>query len=229
MTTASMVLIAVAVTAVGLTGVRGAGAVQRPRSSQQRRLRRPVLPRPRRRSASPGDLMVAQWCEDAARSLRAGATLAAALEDATGRREAMAPSIDPILAAVRRGRSLVEALATADARVVDPASATGLALTVVRSCADLGGPAAVPLERVAATLRTRAAIADEQVAHSAQAQLSARVLTLVPIALLGLLVLTEPNVRGALATPPGYLAVILGAILNLVGWWWMQRIIGRPR
>ena len=61
----------------------------------------------------------------------------------------------------------------------------GLAFTVLRSCARFGGPAAAPLERAAATLRARDAVAAEQQAQSAQARLSARVLTLVPIALLG--------------------------------------------
>lgn len=230
MTTTSMIVVSIAVTAVGLTGIRCAGVVQPARAPAERRprrrLRRPGRPR---RSAPPSDLVVAEWCEDVARSLRAGATIAVAVEDTTGRHDAMRSPIDPILAAIRRGRSLVEAVGAADGSVLDPASATGLALTVVRSCADLGGPAAAPLERIAATLRTRAAIADEQMAHSAQAQLSARVLTLVPVALLAMLALTEPNVRGALGTPAGYVAVALGAILNVVGWRWMQRIIGGSR
>ena len=83
----------------------------------------------------------------------------------------------------------------------------GLAFTVLRSCARFGGPAAAPLERAAATLRARDAVAAEQLAQSAQARLSARVLTLVPVALLALLAITDPKVRAAVATPAG-LAVV---------------------
>ena len=100
---------------------------------------------------------------------------------------------------------------------------------MLRSCAELGGPAASPLERVAATLRGRNAIREEQLAQSAQARMSARVMTMVPVGMLALLAGTDPNVRTAIGTPPGFAAVSVGAILNVTGWWWMQRIVGRPR
>ena len=138
----------------------------------------------------------------------------------------MSPLVAPVVQQVRRGESLVGAL---DAAGVDPASAVGLAFTVLRSCARFGGPAAAPLERAAATLRARDAVAAEQRAHSAQARLSARVLTLVPIALLILLAITDGNVRAAVATPAGATVVALGGVLNAAGALWMRRIIGRPR
>ncbi len=101
--------------------------------------------------------------------------------------------------------------------------------TVLRSCARFGGPAAAPLQRAAATLRARDAVAAEQQAQSAQARLSARVLTLVPIALLVLLAFTDPKVRSALTTPAGVAVVTFGGMLNVAGALWMRRIIGRPR
>jgi tight adherence protein B len=116
-----------------------------------------------------------------------------------------------------------------DSSPVDPAGPAGLAFTVLRSSARFGGPAAIPLERAAAALRVRAAVAAEQQAQSAQAQLSARVLTLVPIALLGLLVVTDAKVRAALGTPAGLGVVVLGGLLNIGGALWMRRIIGRPK
>jgi tight adherence protein B len=100
---------------------------------------------------------------------------------------------------------------------------------VLRSCSRFGGPAATPLERAAATLRARAAVAAEQQAQSAQAQLSARVLTFVPIALLTLLAVTDGKVRAAIGTPAGLAVVVLGGLLNLAGALWMRRIIGRPK
>ena len=179
----------------------------------------------RDRTRAPSDVDVANWCDDMARALRSGSSLTGAFRDSSFEHPSMAPIVDPCAAHVARGRSLSHALHDAG----DPSSASGLALTVVRSCADLGGPAATPLERVAATLRARDAIRQEQRAHSAQAQMSARVLTLVPVGMLVLLATTDPNVRAAVGTPAGVAAVTLGAALNLGGWWWMQRIIGKPR
>jgi len=165
----------------------------------------------------------AAFCEAAARSLRAGSTLTAALTEAAGEQHGFGGAVAPVLDAVTRGRALADVLAEVD---VDPATAEGLVLGVLHSCASLGGPAAAPLERVAMTLRTRAAIAEEHAAHSAQARLSAKVLTLVPVALLVLLAVTEANVRGALATGPGFAVVVAGAALNVAGWRWMQHVIG---
>ena len=143
----------------------------------------------------------------------------------------MSRVVAPVVRRVARGDSLLAAL---DASLrpddgIDAASDAGLALTVLRSCACFGGPAATPLQRAAATLRARDAVAAEQLAQSAQARLSARVLTLVPVFLLALLAVTDPKVRATLTTPAGLALVGLGALLNLAGALWMRRIIGRPR
>ncbi len=174
----------------------------------------------------PGPDDVADWCELVARSLRSGSSLTAAVTAGATVESSMAATVEPVARFVRRGEPLVVAL---DGAGVDPASPAGLAFTVLRSCARFGGPAAIPLERAAATLRSRAAVAAEQRAQSAQAQLSARVLTLVPIALLGLLAVTDGKVRAAIGTPAGLAVVGLGALLNVVGALWMRRIIGRPK
>ena len=154
--------------------------------------------------------------------------MATATDDAP----AMAPRVTRVLEAVRRGRPLADALADL-ATDGGPSGArvppTAMAATVLRTCADLGGPAAGPLDRVAAMLRVRAAVADEQAAQSAQARLSARVLTVVPVALLGLLLVTDHRVRVAVATAAGGAAIAAGLGLNLVGWWWMRRIVAAPR
>jgi tight adherence protein B len=180
----------------------------------------------RRRTAEPRPDDVADWCELLARALRSGSSLTAAIGTAVATDSAMTPTVVPIARRVARGESLVDALDPTD---VDPVSAAGLALTVLRSCARFGGPAATPLERAAATLRAREAVLAEQQAHSAQARLSARVLTIVPLALLALLFLTDPKVRAAAATPAGIIVVSVGALLNLAGSLWMRGIIGRDR
>jgi tight adherence protein B len=179
-----------------------------------------------RRATGPGTDEVADWCELLARSLRSGSSLTAAVTAGAAAGTAMSPVVAPIVQRISRGEALVVAL---DATSVDPVSPTGLAFTVLRSCARFGGPAATPLERAAATLRARDAVAAEQQAQSAQARLSARVLTLVPIALLALLATTDGKVRAAIATPVGGAVVVLGGLLNGCGALWMRRIIGRPK
>lgn len=212
---------AVLVAGVGVSPtVRSARTSGRSGTSETRRLRLTL----RRGSVHPGANDVAAWCDHAARALRSGASLTAAIADATALQPAMSPVTGPILRRVGRGHSLLDALDIGDA-----ATAPGLALTVLRSCARFGGPAAAPLERAATTLRSRAAIAEEQLAQSAQAKLSARVLTLVPLALLAVLAATDPKVRSAITTPTGLTVVFVGAALNVTGAMWMRRIIGRPR
>lgn len=223
----SVALIAAcAAAAVLVVGVRGAAAVRRAARRPAGAQPRPAAPTDRRwRRGAPTEPQVADWCDQIARSIRSGSSLPAAVIEATAEHAAMQRCAEPIAFDLHRGRSLVDAVA----RDADPSTAVGFALGVLRTCARLGGPASAPLERAAATLRTRAAIAEEQRVQSAQARLSARVLTLVPLALLALLASAEPDVRGALATAPGGAAVAVGASLNAGGWLWMRRIIGRPR
>ena len=179
-----------------------------------------------RRTTQPGADEVADWCDVVARSLRSGSSLTAAVVAGAATDSAMSPVVAAVVHQVSRGESLVDAL---DRAAVDPASAAGLAFTVLRSCARFGGPAAAPLQRAAATLRARDAVVAEQQAQSAQARLSARVLTLVPIALLVLLASTDPKVRSALTTPAGVAVVTFGGMLNATGALWMRRVIGHPR
>lgn len=193
----------------------------------------------RRRPAASAD-DIAGWCDHLARQLRSGASLTAAVVSSGDVAATMTPSVMMVAAQVRRGASLVAAIdgvlaghgrhggSHGGSRGIDASGDVGLALTVVRTCARLGGPAAGPLQRAAATLRARAAIAAEQRAQSAQALLSARVLTLVPLALLALLVVTDPKVRATVTSSAGLALIVAGAALNGLGAWWMRRIIGRP-
>ncbi len=182
--------------------------------------------RRRRATGSPTDLDVAAWCDDLARSVRSGSSLAGAVRESDTDHPLLEAAVRPITRQIARGKSLSAAVHDS---CVEPSTALGLAFTVLRSCAELGGPAASPLERVAATLRDRDAIRQEQLSHSAQARMSARVMTLIPLGMLGLLASTDPNVRAAVGTAAGLTTVTVGAALNVAGWCWMQRIIGGPR
>jgi tight adherence protein B len=179
----------------------------------------------RRRGSRPDDDRVAEWCEQVARHVRAGSSLARAVAEGGSDVPGAGTAFDPTVRALRRGRGLADALGESD-EADDPASAVGLVLPVLSACAELGGPAAMPLERVAATLHARAAEQAERHTSSAQARLSARVLTTVPVGVLALLALLEPAVRSSLRSSAGVVCVVAGGALNVAGWCWMRRIIG---
>jgi tight adherence protein B len=166
------------------------------------------------------DADVAMWCDDAARRLRSGDSLPRAVLDSSAS-PALALHLAPMRLAVVRGASVAEAAL----RVHDATVGLGLALGVVRACAALGGPAAEPLDGVAATLRARVADSAERHAQSAQARLSATVLTVLPIGVLGVLVVIATPIRAAVATPAGIGCAVAGGALNVAGWRWMRRIV----
>jgi tight adherence protein B len=96
---------------------------------------------------------------------------------------------------------------------------------VLAACLRQGGPAAEPLDRAAGILRARAAEAGERTTQSAQARLSAQVMTALPAAMLAVLIATSASVRVAVSTPAGATALLAGAALNVAGWWWLRRLL----
>ena len=188
-------------------------------SSVQRRRRRPLVPlrTSRARPTTAGD--VATWCDRLAGAIRSGSTLTSAVRDvsppAGGQQEH-----NRIVLALDRGAPLHAAL---ESSALSPH--VELALVVLRACALNGGPSAEPIDRAAATLRARDADEADRLTQSAQARLSAIVMTVLPSTFLVVLAVTSPPVRLILHTPIGLVVVTLGGALNLIGWRWMRRLI----
>lgn len=176
----------------------------------------------RRTPGSTDPVALAAWCDALARAVRGGATLRHALCTVPPPAHT-APLIAPALLALERGASVAAALAQIESASHD----LHVVLVVIRACAEHGGPAAEPIDRAAAALRQRAALAGERRTNSAQARMSALVMTCLPGAMLGTLALTSSSVRGAVATPAGVTAIALGVALNVAGWNWMRRLIAR--
>ena len=180
---------------------------------------RTSLRRARRRTVAPE--VLAAWCDQLAHDVRSGSSLAAALR----RHDPPGPGrLHLVGERLRRGSTL------RDATGVDGGSVDERAvLLVLAACARDGGAVAQPLDRLAATLRRRAADGAERAVHSAQARASAAVMTVLPVAMLTLLLVTSAPVRSVVTTPLGAIVVALGTLANVVGWWWMRRIVrGRP-
>jgi len=158
--------------------------------------------------------------------------------------EAWAGLLDAVAAEVRSGSSLTAALAAAQRRspahgkVIQPerrlpfdtSSAPiptdeAVVVQALSAAHTLGGPMAATLHAGAALLRERAAIRAEAQAHSAQARLSARVLTAVPLVFAAWSLSTSNSFRAAALSQVGVFSAVLGCSCNLAGWWWMRRIV----
>ena len=183
-----------------------------------------ALSLPGRRRRGPSELDVAAWCQRVARSSRAGSSLSQAIADADALTPADRRPFPEVGHALQRGRALVDALPAAHA---DPSTAVGVCGPVLLACAEVGGPPATPLERVAEVLMARAAEHDERRSATAQARLSARVLTAVPVGVAAFMVVSEPTIRTTLSTPAGATCLVMGVVLNLLGRWWMSTLIRR--
>jgi tight adherence protein B len=179
---------------------------------------------PWRRRRGPSDVDVALWCQRVARSSRSGRSLSQAIADADAETPSDLRPFPDVGLGLRRGRALADALSIGQP---DPSTAVGVAGPVLLACAEIGGPPASPLERVADILMLRAAERDERRAATAQARLSARVLTAVPFGVLAFLALSEPTIRTALASPAGQACLAGGVALNVLGRCWMSALIRR--
>lgn len=135
--------------------------------------------------------------------------------------------LDGIARRVRGGDSLTSALDGVDWRPLEGGRVGGdvtVAKHAVTLAAGVGGQVAATIDSAAATLRARQAVREEIAAHSAQARLSIRVLTVVPLVVAGWTA-TSSNGRAALGSSAGVACVALGALLNGAGWLWMRALV----
>ena len=179
----------------------------------------PRRPSERRRRSPARSPDYASLLDGIARQVRSGASLPSAVIDEIDR---SSPFL-PVLHRLDIGDSLTDALKAIDTDHGD------LALTVhaLSAAAHLGGPIAATLDEAASVLRERAAARAERRAHGSQARISARVLTIVPIAFAMWSATASQRTRDVyISSAAGGVCAICGLVLNLAGWRWMKRIIG---
>lgn len=203
-------------------------------AGRRRRMRR----RLRRTSHVVLPSALAAWADDLARALRHGSTLHAALTHTIPTDAVIEQRSASLRHWLDRGATVAEACDewavdlspghTPSRRTVsrDRVELLATMSAVLAAAASLGGAAAAPLDRLAVTMRQRASDDLERSAQSAQAKMSAKVLTSVPLAVLALLLLTDADVRAVTTSASGGTAVALGLALNAGGAAWMKRIAG---
>jgi Flp pilus assembly protein TadB len=83
------------------------------------------------------------------------------------------------------------------------------------------------LEQAADIIREEFRHHQDVTAATAQARSSASLLTLVPFAVLALLLLSSSTARQGSFTAPFVLTVAVGIAVNRIGWWWIQQLVNK--
>jgi tight adherence protein B len=153
------------------------------------------------------------------REIRSGTSLTVAVRGAPAHHRSVLPALG---AALDRGDPISSAL---DAAAPRSPSETVFHRSLVVAAAT-GGDVVAVLESGAEVLRERHAWALERRAQSAQARVSALVLTAVPVAFAALGLATSDRVRDAYSSVGVTVPLTaVGVVVNLFGWWWMRRLV----
>jgi tight adherence protein B len=108
-----------------------------------------------------------------------------------------------------------------------PDTGVGLLADALALAGATGGSQVGALRSVGDTLREREALHREVGAMAAQAQLSASVLVVAPVAFAIVVSLLDRRIAAfLLASPLGWACLAVGAALDGAGAWWMRRLVG---
>ena len=166
--------------------------------------------------------------DEIARSLRAGGSLAQAIEDAAQvTAGAIGDDLRRVVAVHRAGVPLAAALA--HWRTERPLPGVRLTASALELGLSAGGAHARAVDGVAATLRDNLAISAEVRTQAAQAQASAVVIGLAPLGFTALACLADHRTATFLfQTPAGLTCLAVGLTLDGLGATWMARITRTP-
>lgn len=153
---------------------------------------------------------LSEWCTQAARHLRSGSSLHDMINNQFPIR------LHPRGTLADRLQQTLASTQNPDERLV---------LWVTYSTLVFGIPAGAAFERTSNRLQVREQLRHDRALHAAPARLSARSLTVLPIAILLLLIVTSLNVRSFVQTPTGILIILVGCALNEFGRRAMRAVI----
>lgn len=129
-----------------------------------------------------------------------------------------------VLSEVQVGRNLIDSLNDVADRVDSQDFRwTISALTIQR---EIGGNLSEILTTTADTIRGRSEVRNEIKALSAEGRISAYVLVALPLFMLLYVRVTKPESFNLLtSTTPGIIMMTIVAILMLIGWFWVQKVV----
>lgn len=163
--------------------------------------------------------------DDVVAAMASGASLLQGLAAASGRPGALGADLEQVLRLRSQGLGLQAVLD--DWAVRRPSTGIGLLADALALAGATGGSQVGALRSVSDTLREREAIQREVSAMAAQAQLSATVLVVTPVAFAAVVALLDHRIGAFLLTsPPGWACLVGGAALDGAGAWWMRRLVG---
>ncbi len=170
---------------------------------------------------------MANLLEAVGRELQLGRSLTAALIHTYPAYPVLDEFIRPIAQSCERGVSISEVLKSSEADLASVPMPSSVIFGVrALWAASAGSTGYLALERAASTLRQRCAIHHERQAQSAQARLSIKILTWLPVIFLGWQIITNPLARWFLfASPLGWALLVGGLGLNWYGRRWMNRVV----
>lgn len=162
--------------------------------------------------------------DDAVAAMASGSSLLQGLSEASRREGTLGAELEQALRLRSRGVGLQEVLDDWAAR--RPASSIGLFADALALADVTGGSQVGALRSVGDTLREREALQREVRAMAAQAQLSASVLVVAPVAFAAVVAVLDHRIAAFLLTsPPGWACLVGGAALDAAGAWWMRRLV----
>jgi tight adherence protein B len=160
-----------------------------------------------------------------ASSLRAGHSFLQALDSVAKEvDEPAATEFARTLAEIQLGRNVDDAMDALAQRV--GSQDLEWAVTAINIQRKVGGNLAEVLETVANTIRQREAVRRQVRVLSAEGRFSVYILVALPFFILAYLSLVNPGYLAPLTTTPtGVLLLIAGALLMVVGFVWMRKIV----
>lgn len=181
--------------------------------------------RGRRRAERKLDGALPALLDDVVAAMASGASLLQGLDHASGRGGVLGAELRLLLQRRAQGLGLQEVLD--EWARLRPDTGVGLLADALALAGTTGGSQVGALRSVGDTLGERAALQREVGAMAAQAQLSATVLVIAPVAFALVVALLDRRIAAfLLASPLGWACLALGAVLDGAGAWWMRRLVG---
>ena len=175
-------------------------------------------------SAPRTSLAVTDFLDAIARDVRSGFSLASSFVQCSDQQPDSNHWSQPVAQQCLRGVVLADALLECALPTWTPEIRFASRTLAVASA---GGAGVAPaLEHSASVLREQQGLMLDRDVQAAQAQLSTKVLTWLPIAVFAWIAITDPVARGfLLGTPVGMCCVATGIALNVSGRKWMSHVV----